>query len=452
MVDPILKQDLTLVKNAFEEKALEKSGNAALLPMKEALVSQRLIHNTVIGQAKRYPSVSSKSKDPNNSLLKKIQTECIPCQNRIKALGELDMAGDIFSAMMVYNGRALKNLINLFTSLTYPNRMQENLCMAYKALRANCIPDLRRLIAALSFMLADLRSINLKSLKNQMLGLVVGIIARTIISTTINLDMYVKLITDTLNCVLADVKLQISKLDPILSRDGLTDTVDRLTPLSRSESKAKVDSWFNDTGYTGDLSKQVSSTQQQLNKTITSGFDDAVKNMNDFGRILTSMIDEAVGRVDKKLDNASKELLRFLKLSDGNLKSQIEVINQIILITSVIQLIQTIMNTRGDWNPCGEEAGRNFFISYTDPRTKVYITPPGDKDDPGDIEIVIVPKDIIIKNPVVDDILNNAGIITRSIDPLDTSTKVLDLETPGIDNRAIPISIRVSECLGINNG
>jgi hypothetical protein len=136
-VSPTQKQDLTLVKEAFERKALEQDSNGATwLPMTTTVQQARRIHETVRDEAGNYPAANAQKKVAKNdqSFLKQKQIECIPCAGRIKSLGDLDMVGDLFATMLAYNDRALKNMLNLFKTVSRPNRIQENLCGAYHAL------------------------------------------------------------------------------------------------------------------------------------------------------------------------------------------------------------------------------------------------------------------------------------------------------------------------------
>jgi hypothetical protein len=180
-VSPTQKQDLMLVKEAFEKKALEQDSNGATwLPMSTTVQQARRIHETIRDEAGNYPAAVSKKKvaKEDQSFLKQKQIECIPCLGRIKSLGDLDMAGDLFASMLAYNDRALKNMLNLFKTVSRPNRIQENLCGAYQALRSQCIPDIARLLTQLTLLMNNLRGFNLKSLKDQLIGLVGALIVR----------------------------------------------------------------------------------------------------------------------------------------------------------------------------------------------------------------------------------------------------------------------------------
>lgn len=441
-----------LVKEAFERKALEKdSSGATWLPMTTTVQQTRRIHETIRDEAGRYPAATAQKKvaKDDQSFLKQKQIECIPCLGRLKALGDLDMVGDLFASMLAYNDRALKNMLNLFKSVSRPNRIQENLCGAYHALRSQCIPDVTRLLSQLTLLMNNLRGFNLKSLKDQLIGLVGALIVRSLVTGAINYDMYIGLITGVTRCIAQDINTQLGKLEPILSRDGLED-IAQLLPLdtqdgelTRNEAaKAKAANWFPNQGdfnFASDASKAITGAEAKLEKklnTFSRGPGLGVDNAANIGRLVKDMIEESISVVDDKLQNATSELLKFLKLSDGNLSAQIELMDQIQLVRSVLEVLKTIKDTRGDYDPCGTDAGRRFFSRIKFPGQDVIV----DNIDPENPEVTIVPPGIRIDNPVVEEILNENGIDTG---PVGHSGAVKS----GRVVKSVPVSINVSKCL-----
>ena len=446
-VSPTQKQDLMLVKEAFEKKALEQdTAGAQRLPMVTTVQQARRIHEVIRDEATTYPAANAKQKTAKDdpSFLKQKQIECIPCLGRIRSLKDLDMAGDLFSTMLAYNDRALKNMLQLFKSVSRPNYIQENLCGAYHALRSQCIPDITRLITQLTLLLNNLRGFNLKSLKDQLIGLVGALIVRSLVFGAINYDMYVGLITDVTRCIATDINTQLGKLEPILSREGLEDIANLLPldtqdgELTRDEAaRAKAANWFPDQGdfnYAKDASKAVNNAEQVAADTLNTfnrGAGQGVDRAANIGRLIKDMIEESISVVDDKLQNATQELLKFLKLSDGNLSAQIEIMDQVQLVQSVLEVLKTIQKTRSNFDPCGEDAGRRFFNRIKFPGQDINVEDPDHADGP---TVTIVPPTIRIKNPVVEDILNENGIETGPV----KSGRVI---------KSVPIMVNVSKCL-----
>ena len=353
------------------------------------------------------------------------------------------MIPDLFATMVAYNSRALANMLNLFKSVSRPNRIQENLCGAYIALRSQCIPDITRLLSQLTLLMNHLRGFNLKSLKDQLISLVGALIVRNLVTGAINYDMYVNLITNVTRCIVTDINTQLAKLEPILSREGLED-IAQLLPLDTQDgeltrdeaAKKKAANWFPDAGdfnYTQDISKKVTKTQRAFEEKINTFSRSPGKGVDkaaNIGRIVAEMIEESISVVDTKLRNATSEFLKFLKLSDGNLSGQIELLDQIQLIRSVLEVLKTIKDTRGDFDPCGKDAGRRFFTRIRTPGQDIVI----DNSDPDNPDIDIMPPTIRIDNPVVEEILNENGVDTGAI----PSGRVVS---------SVPISFNISKCL-----
>ena len=446
-VTPTQKQDLMLVKEAFEKKALEQdTSGATWLPMTTTVQQTRRIHETIRDEAVRYPAAVSQQKVAKNDpgFLKQKQIECIPCLGRIKALGDLDMIPDLFATMLAYDANALKNMLNLFKSISRPNRIQENLCGAYIALRSQCIPDITRLLSQLTLLMNHLRGFNLKSLKDQLIGLVGAIIVRTLVAGAINYDMYINLITNVTRCIVTDINTQLGKLEPILSREGFED-IAQLLPLDTQDgeltrdeaAKKKAANWFpaaGDFNYAQDISKTITGGQKKFEDKINTFSGEAGKGVDkaaNVGRVISDMIEESISVVDDKLQNATSELLKFLKLSDGNLSAQIELMDQIQLIRSVLEVLKTIKDTRGDFDP-----GRRFFTRIKFPGQDVVV----DNSDPDNPDLDIIPPDIKIDNPVVEEILNENGIDTG---PAGESGAVKS----GRVVKSVPVTINVSRCL-----
>ena len=103
VVDPVLKNDLMLIRDAFKEGALAQDGNAAFVPVREMLSTQRQAHQGITTAVRRYPSYYARNQDKVRSLLDKVQEECVPCTERIKALRDCDIGLEIDDSLIQYN-------------------------------------------------------------------------------------------------------------------------------------------------------------------------------------------------------------------------------------------------------------------------------------------------------------------------------------------------------------
>jgi hypothetical protein len=448
------KQDLTIIKNVFEKKALEKDTVGAVwLPMVSSVQQSRRIHEVIRDEVSSYPSSENRKKkaSQDQSFLKQKQSECIPCIDRVKSLVDIDIGGDILANLLTYNTLAIKNMISIFNGLSKPNRIQESLCEGYKSLRSQCIPDIARIIAQLKFLISSIRSFKIKSLKEQLVSLVGSLMARGLIFGTVNWDKYIALITNTARCIANDINTQISKLDPILSREGLDD-VANIVPKKKQEKIDPLAELIRENPDDFANSQEVKSAAIKAGpkRTLFPGKGDfdygenirgklssfnQSKRYQDAANLIKDMLEESIDLVDNKLEVATNQLFKLLKLSNDNLCEQIESTNQVRLIMSVLAILNTIKDTRGNFDPCGENAGKNFFTKIKIPGQEIVI----DNSDPNNTELNIIPPSIRIDNPVVEDILNENGIGT--VDSKIKSGSIVE---------SIPVSMNISKCLSGN--
>jgi hypothetical protein len=120
---------------------------------------------------------------------------------------------------------------------------------------------------------------------------------------------------------------QLRKVEPILSRDGLED-IAQLLPLDTQDgeltrgeaAKAKAANWFPNQGdfnFAADASKKITGIQQTVEKKVNTFSGQTGRGVDaaaDVGRLIKDMIEESISVVDGKLQNATSELLKFLKL------------------------------------------------------------------------------------------------------------------------------------------
>jgi hypothetical protein len=444
-VDPILKQDLMLIRKAFEEGALGQSGEAIWIPTRSMLSTQRQAHQSIRDSAKRYPSYYARHTDAKQSLLDRIQEECIPCIDRIKILKECDIGLDIDDSLIQYNQNILKELTGFFETFEGKSPVEENVCEIYKGFRSQCIPDLRRVIIALTFLLSDIRNVSLRSVAENFMQVVLAMIGNLVVNITFSLDQFAQLITNTIKCVLQDVREQLAKVEPILSREdspeGLIQGVERTERILR-------DSWKDDDA-ANHWAQRTASTQPNYNEVPFSGQMDSVVNRAqeitdrlptlhatvDAGGLIQNMLQKAIQRVDGNLEIAKGEFLKLLKSSHGNFQALNELVAQIQTVIGLLSVIEGIVESRGDYDPCTRESDERFFIQLTLPRRRVTVKRV-DTDLPDDIEVDIIPDTTSVDNPVIEEILEEAGVDLVKVD--DSSVEV----------RAEPVTISVTKCLG----
>lgn len=427
-VDPILKQDLKLVKEAFENGAQKQSGNAVFVPFRPMISSTRQVHENVRAAVARYPSVYVKSSS-KQSLIDTIQQQCIPCASRLKVLRNLDISPDLDLMLGNYNTRSLKNLIKFFGGLKGRTPIEQNICGAFAAMRSNCVPDLQRLIQALTLILTDIRSIDLKTLNVSFLSVVISLISKITVNYTTGFDKYTRLITDTLRCMASDLKTQLAKLDPILSAGGRANTEEAFKNAWKKNEEGK--NWVQNNAASrpvynsyafGKIDKASQSSVESVDKVgkATEDFTLAVENKTgDVVAVLSGVINLAIGRVEANLDGAIQDLMKMLKANDQNLNAMNTLIQQIQSIIGTISLLQALVssNARQQYDACGPDRGRKFFNDLTIPNRKIYLVPPPPDSGrpPNDIDIVIADNPIQVDNPIIRGVLEQAGVAIKAV-------------------------------------
>jgi hypothetical protein len=468
-VDPVLKQDLLLVKEHFENKALAQDDNAALVPLASIFRNQRDMHIAVRSSIERYPAHYAQNIDEKQSILKQIQEECVPCEFRLKGIKALDIDFTIGSKLIEFDKRVLESLVSAFRNLNGVTPIETHICDIYRAYKSQCIPDLRRMLAAFLYLLSDLRSIDLRSLQLgffQLLGIIIG---KLLVTFTTNLDKYAQLITNTLKCVAYDLKGQLAKLSPILSKEARQKSLQQISDAFKKKEEDKKwseQAWKNLTQEQKDAINakgQISGTSayealpekqipyagevQQAEQAVSGAINFSVNSINE---IIQGFLDMATARVDKALINGREDLVKILKASDMNLTSLNTLMQQIMLLQGLINILKGLIESKGDYNPCGTmEAGRRFFTKLTIPGRAVVVKP--GTIDPSDTEVTFFPDPAVFDNPVIKDVLDKSGITQTGAGTSQFFVTTITDPNTGKNKYAVqaePVTISLFNCLG----
>lgn len=455
-VDPVLKQDLMLIRDAYKEGALAQDGDATFVPVREMLSTQRQAHQSISKAVRRYPSYYARNQDKVRSFLDRVQQECIPCAQRIKILRDCDIGINIDDSLIQYNSNILKELTNFFRFFEKKGPIETNLCEAYRAFRTQCLPDIRRLIMALTYLLNDIRSFSLKGIGDNFIQVVLAIVANLVVNITFSLDKFAQLITNTLKCVLSDVRTELAKIEPILPRRDKIVDGEPVNQGIRRTQEILQEAWKGDEADKTWLNQQVRNKPEynevpfsQQFDAITDDVDRALQRIPsanitvDVGEAITGMVERAITRVDGNLDIATNELLKLFKAGDGNFKALNELVSQIQIITGILNVLKGIEQSRGDFDPCSFEAAEAFFTTVNIPRTRISVNR-RTSEDPDNVEIDITPDTTSVDNPIVRDILENAGIEVVEVEQQQGE----GAGTSTFEVAADPVVINLSKCLG----
>lgn len=218
-VSSIYTSDLLTVKEFYENGALKQDGmGPTLVPADNVLRNQSALLSAASSSLATYPA--SYAPAASESKLAKLQRECIPCLERLRSLKGLDVSSGLSDVFRAMNDSVRGAALSLLNQLTSPGDVDRHLCELYNALNANCVPDIARAIAALEFLIADIRTFDLKISLKGFLQSIAVIAAKLAINGTVGFDKFVLAIKGAVDCIIGDVENQLRKLQPILSADG----------------------------------------------------------------------------------------------------------------------------------------------------------------------------------------------------------------------------------------
>lgn len=417
-VDPVLKQNLLLVRDAFEAKVAQQSSyEAAILPVRAVVGQQAVAHAALAEAARRYPSHYAAETDPHRSSLERFQDECIPCAARIQALTEIDIGEELYSAIADYDGRILKHSLDLFKSIAgfQPSKFEVHLCSLYRALRAQCLPDLVRMNAILAYMEEDLRRIQMPKLKGGFLRVVIGIIGRFLAGLSTGLERFTILVADTMQCILHDITFQLAKVQPV-TPDAVEERIDR---AAEAVGGAALD--VAASGRTAD-------------------------------EFLVDQVKRATDKVYRDSFLAKLDLLKLLKSSEFTFAEIVALAQQIQDLVGLLRMLETLLTAvaGGGFDPCNTDAGRRLLTRIQIPDRKVLLDPGPEGSAPEDEEILIASDPISFDNPIVRDVLEGAGIeVLAASTTAGTSDDSSGTENPAAFTvHAEPLTINLLKCLG----
>lgn len=432
MIDPIIKQDLQVVKAHFENEALKQGSDKAVYVASSSMLrDQSVTHQAITAALKTYPSYYARDqrKTQARSSSNSTQNECIPCLDRIKDIWEADLSSGWAVRLNSFDDRLNTALGNLFRAMEYPSNAASNLCDIYLALKSQCVPDLKRAVALLAFLISDLLNVEVPKLKDVFISIIMKLVGSYLINSGLGLDKFNNLILLTMRCVINDIKTQLEKLEPILTKEGQAKAKKQLTGKTHPSGHKELPP--NKKIY--DKLDQVEATTTGALNLIESTLEDAMKKLTYYNG--GAQIDLA------KLLNANQESLLAL----GNLIKKVRDTQEL------LSLLQSMVANKSDKNPCGseQERARRYFRRVNLPGQTVIVQPPTPNpdetyvdNDPDNVEIIITPNPIVVTNPIIKDILAKQGIEFVETDGSGTTplgTTVVKIP---------PTSINLFGCLG----
>lgn len=472
-VSSIYTSDLLTVKEFYENGALKQDGmGPTLVPADNVLRNQSALLSAASSSLATYPA--SYAPAASESKLAKLQRECIPCLERLRSLKGLDVSSGLSDVFRAMNDSVRGAALSLLNQLTSPGDVDRHLCELYNALNAICVPDIARAIAALEFLIADIRTFDLKVSLNGFLQSIAVIAAKLAINGTVGFDKFVLAIKGAVDCIVGDVENQLRKLQPILSADGrakvakgfedawkdtgtfkanqakgVYSTKDDCAAVKALDSaRASTDAVLSTVADMSKISLSAKTavdskkaTEAQLTATswalgggtatpdeigraiagTVAAADAAAKKATGALAEISALIDHTLGEASSRaiayLENKKAELFKLLKLNGADAQSLNDFIRQVQNALSLIALFRSLLGMKsGGAASCSpQQAANRFFAGLTLPNATVNVESPGAGISPGADSIVTVATNpVVVGDPVVRRALEDAGVTLRT--------------------------------------
>jgi hypothetical protein len=354
--------------------------------------------------------------------LKMAAKDCIPCDQRLLALLNLNPLDDFRDLLKRDIARRIQTLFS-FIDLLNNTDIFNDICLLLKQLNFHCIPDLQR-IAMLLTLLLNQHKIKLDLHLNLPETLTGTFFSPFLAGFNTLLDQYKQLILGPIECVIDELNLQIQKLDigqGIATANKMTGNVDKENPQ-------------NSEGWIPDISKPLKEAITeplggQIDKATANAAQQEKQSKNKTSNALsdlTGYLEKGKAFIDGLLKFVREQLEALLNTAgintDTKLANALDKLSLLRLISLVVSIINATKN--GSLN-CGDlqsvDAAKKletFLNGYIRPNTIIRIN-----YDPSKGEITV-------QSPQIDEKQsNNIAEIFTNIQkdlPLTTSTAIVD--------------------------
>ncbi len=222
-------QDYSLIATTFEQGAhSDDSEESVFAPM------SRTVQNSLIFGKSTEHTLSKAWLEPTNGMAsggfagseqgkgfnqtkRDLLKNCIPCLERVIALPEINPTGDLLAGLEAELMRRLAILNDILNFLKNFD-IYGNFCNFLSLFNFMCIPDIQRLIALLSAMLAD-HILQLNKLLDLLMNLTAPMFTPILLAISTLLDQFIQLVLSPIECIISAINAQIAKLGRQLSPD-----------------------------------------------------------------------------------------------------------------------------------------------------------------------------------------------------------------------------------------
>lgn len=168
------------------------------------------IHGSVLGGEIKNTILTMAGQDNLGDALKTLLADCIPCDGRVTAGFEVDIAQNFKNQIEtdILNRIAyLKDMLNLTSNKDIYN----DICSLVNALNFMCVPDLMRILSLLTFLLTRY-SIKLGDISGMLMALISAMFQPLVVDLRGLFDQYGQLVLGVIECVIDALQFQMQKL------------------------------------------------------------------------------------------------------------------------------------------------------------------------------------------------------------------------------------------------
>ena len=349
------------------------------------------IHGSVLGGEIKNTILTMAGRDNLGDALKTLLADCIPCDGRVTAGFEVDIASKFKNQIEVdilNRIEYLKRMLALFSN----KDIYKDICSLVNTLNFMCVPDLMRILSLLTFLLTRY-SLKLGDVSSMLMGLVKAMFQPLVIDLRALFDQYGQLVLGVIECVINALQFQMQKL-------GMDSADKSLEGVSVS----------------------LKSGLKEIRDMIVEGKD---------------IFEGTVDMLEQQIDAFFGEW--FLKSGEGVKFSTAK-----LKIARVIGLINALIQFKSLGNICD---GKTFSAEELDVFVNTYIDPSASlKVSVGDSEVIVSDRDVGPIADIIGDIVN-IQVSMQEADQTSDSARVALESGTDISSMGDQVTIRFEDCL-----
>lgn len=342
------------------------------------------IHGSVLGGEIKNTLLTMVGQGSLGDALKTLLADCIPCDGRVTAGFQIDIAGnfkDLIESDIINRIRHLKDMLRLTSNKDVYN----DICSLVNTLNFMCVPDLIRILSLLVFLLSRY-SLKIGDISAVLMGLVRALFQPLVIDLRALFDQYAQLVMNVVDCIIDSLQFQIQKLnvrpehiDAVKGsyekfKDDISSLGDiKYTALNPSIKPGEADKYYakknikeekeNPPTKTPKLTQDLDNASDQLEgarESITAGIEDLremILEGRDVFEGLTEMLEQQISVFFGDW---------FIKTGEGVGFAEAK-----LRITRMIGLIKALINFRSLGNICD---GKTFQAEQLDVFVNTYVS------------------------------------------------------------------------------